>query len=148
MTKSSRIRNAAEEPCSTSTSSRKSTASRRVLSCFNSSGLPYTCRCSSTSGIAESTPHSRSPSPAQPIGASKLENLLQRKRTRRTLKRRLRRLPMQGGSIYRKPGGSITRNRAVHATTDRACRGVAGTDQIRAVCSMRDPGECAHSNPR
>jgi len=46
---------------------------------------------STPSGIASSTPRSPSTSPAPPIGASKLENLPQRKRSRRTLKPRLRR---------------------------------------------------------
>jgi hypothetical protein len=44
---------------------------------------------------------------------SKPGNLPRRKRTCRTPQPRLRRQPMQGGSFYPKPGGSITRNRAV-----------------------------------
>src|ERR1700736_3560442 len=65
------------------------------------------------SAIDSSTRRSSSLSPAKRIAASKPGNLPRRKRTCRTPQPRLRRRLIQGGSFYPKPGGSITRNRAV-----------------------------------
>lgn len=49
VTKSSRIRNAADDPFSTRMSRMKRTASRTLGSRFSSNGLPYTYLCSRTS---------------------------------------------------------------------------------------------------
>src|SRR5262249_52322911 len=51
VTKSSRMRKAAEDPTSTRASSNFSVASRRSERCFNSRGRPYTWRRSSASSM-------------------------------------------------------------------------------------------------